>query len=259
MTTKPAFDRDYAARQFRRRRNPLRRAIKYFYLRNMLREVRGRTVDLGFGAGQLLERLPAGSIGLEVNPHLVDDARRAGLNAVLYDSNAEQPLIGVIPAGAYSTLVMAHVLEHFEHAAGFLRRLLRSCAALGIESDRGGARVEGLWLRPHAPHLRHPALPGGPRSAVSRGLRPEQNAVLPRQSGVDRAILRVPRVHVCIRTRAVNAPARLRSQAKRPWWAAVDGHQHQERRHPQRHQPEEATVRELGAQRRLHRRDVAQE
>ncbi len=132
MTTKPAFDRDYAARQLRRRRNPLRRAIKYFYLQNMLREVRGRTVDLGFGAGQLLERLPAGSLGLEVNPHLVDDARRAGLNAVLYDSDAEQPLIGVVPPDTYSTLVMAHVLEHFDNAEAFLRRLLRSCAALDI-------------------------------------------------------------------------------------------------------------------------------
>lgn len=136
MTTVPTeqpFGRDYAARQLRRRRNPLRRAIKHFYLQNMLRETRGATIDLGFGAGQLLERLPPGSIGLEVNPHLVDDAHRAGLNAVLYDSNAEEPLIGVVPAGAYTTLVMAHVLEHFEHAADFLRRLLRSCAALGID------------------------------------------------------------------------------------------------------------------------------
>ena len=133
MTTKPAFDRHYAARQLRRRRNPLRRAIKHFYLQNMLRDTRGPTIDLGFGAGQLLERLPPGSIGLEVNPHLVDDARRAGLNAVLYDSDAAQPLIGVVPPGAYTTLVMAHVLEHFEGAADFLRRLLSSCATLGIE------------------------------------------------------------------------------------------------------------------------------
>lgn len=132
MTDKPVFDREYAARQIRRRRNPLRRAIKEFYLRNMLREVRGRTIDLGFGAGQLLERLPEGSIGLEVNPHLVEDARRAGLNAVLYDSSAAQPLIGVVPPHTYSTLVMAHVLEHFDDAAGFVRRMLHSCAALGI-------------------------------------------------------------------------------------------------------------------------------
>jgi len=132
MPAKPVFGQDYAARQLRRRRNPLRRAIKHFYLQNILREVRGRTVDFGFGAGQLLERLPAGSLGLEVNPHLVEDARRAGLNAVLYDADTEPPLIGIVPPGTYSTLVMAHVLEHVEDAAGFLRRLLRSCAELGV-------------------------------------------------------------------------------------------------------------------------------
>ena len=133
VTTKPTFDRDYAARQLRRRANPLRRAIKRFYLQNMLQEVRGRTIDLGFGAGQLLERLPPGSLGLEVNPHLVEDARRAGLNALLYDSDAEEPLVGVVPPDTYSTLVMAHVLEHFDQADGFVRRMLRSCAALGIQ------------------------------------------------------------------------------------------------------------------------------
>lgn len=132
MTTRPVFDREYAARQLRRSRNPLRRAIKHFYLRNMLREVRGRTVDLGFGAGQLLEKLPPGSLGLEVNPHLVEAARSAGLNAVLYDTDAAEPLIGAVPPGIYSTLVMAHVLEHIPDAHQFVRRMLRSCAALGI-------------------------------------------------------------------------------------------------------------------------------
>jgi hypothetical protein len=117
----------------RRRRNPLRRAIKHFYLENMLREIRGRTVDFGFGAGQLLERLPPGSLGLEVNPDLVEDAQRASLNAKLYDGDMDPPLIGVVEPGTYSTLVMAHVLEHVEHADGFLRRLLRSCAQLDIQ------------------------------------------------------------------------------------------------------------------------------
>ena len=132
MTTKPTYGQEYAARQLRRRRNPIRRAIKYFYLQNMLREVRGRTVDLGFGAGQLLERLPEGSLGLEVNPHLVEEARKAGLNAALYDTTAEEPLIGALPANAYSTLVMAHVLEHFPDADAMVRQILRSCRTLGI-------------------------------------------------------------------------------------------------------------------------------
>ena len=132
MPSKPLFDRDYAARQLRRRSNPLRRLIKGFYLRNMLREVRGRTIDLGFGAGQLLERLPAGSLGLEVNPHLVEHARQAGLNAVLYDTTAERPLVDVVAPDTYSTLVLAHVAEHIDDSASFIRRILQSCRTLGI-------------------------------------------------------------------------------------------------------------------------------
>ena len=88
MTNQPLYDEEYAARQVRRHRNPLRRLIKGFYLRNMLREVRGRTIDLGFGAGQLLERLAPGSLGLEVSPHLIEHARTAGLNAALYYATA---------------------------------------------------------------------------------------------------------------------------------------------------------------------------
>src|SRR3954468_21154556 len=106
----PVFDAEYAARQLRRRRNPARRIIKHFYLQNMLREVRGRTIDLGFGAGQLLERLPEGSLGLEVNPHLVEEARKSGLNAALYDTASAEPLIDAVPPQTYSTLIMAHVL-----------------------------------------------------------------------------------------------------------------------------------------------------
>jgi hypothetical protein len=132
MTDQPLYDAAYAARQVRRSRNPLRRLIKGFYLRNLLREVRGRTIDLGFGAGQLLERLPAGSLGLEVNPHLVEHARRAGLNAALYDTTAERPLLDVVAPGVYSTLVLAHVAEHMEDSAAFIRRILQSCAALRI-------------------------------------------------------------------------------------------------------------------------------
>lgn len=117
MTRPPLYDEAYAARQFRRRRNPLRRLIKGFYPRNMLREVRGRTIDLGFGAGQLLERLPPGSLGLEVNPHLVEHSRYAGLNAILYDAAAECPLIDVVPPNTYSTLALAHVAEHIDDSA----------------------------------------------------------------------------------------------------------------------------------------------
>ena len=65
------FGSAYAVEQLRRSRHPLRRLIKKFYLDRVLRELRGPTIDFGCGAGQLLARLPADSVGLEVNPPLV--------------------------------------------------------------------------------------------------------------------------------------------------------------------------------------------
>jgi hypothetical protein len=132
VTRQPVYDNAYADRQIARRRNPLRRVIKGFYVRHMLRHVRGRTIDLGFGAGHLLERLPAGSLGLEVNPRLVEHARTAGLNAALYDATAEQPLLDVVQPNNYATLVLAHIAEHMDDSAEFIRRIVHSAGVLGI-------------------------------------------------------------------------------------------------------------------------------
>jgi len=132
MTAEVEFDEGYAAEQLRRAQHPLRRVIKRFYLDNILREVQGPTVDLGCGAGQLLRRLPAGSIGLEVNPHLVRQLKGEGLDVALYDAAADDFGLQPLQPARYRTLVMAHVLEHFADAAAVLRKLLRSCRRLGI-------------------------------------------------------------------------------------------------------------------------------
>ena len=126
------FDRRYADEQLRRSRHPLRRVVKGWYLRNILRDVRGRAIDFGCGAGQLLERLPAGSIGLEVNPALVHALRARGLEVVRYDPQADGLELAALEANRYSTFIMAHVLEHFADAAASLRVLLRSCRRLGV-------------------------------------------------------------------------------------------------------------------------------
>ena len=76
------FDRHYAAEQLRRSRHPIRRFVKGFYLRNILRDVRGSAIDFGCGADQLLERLPPGSAGLEVNKYLIEELRRSGFDGV---------------------------------------------------------------------------------------------------------------------------------------------------------------------------------
>lgn len=94
--------------------------------------MKGKTIDFGCGAGQLLARLPEGSIGLEVDPHLVGALREMGLNAQRYDTNDDFSFIDIAP-GHYKTFVMAHVLEHFDDADKVLRRILNSCYRIGIE------------------------------------------------------------------------------------------------------------------------------
>jgi SAM-dependent methyltransferase len=133
MSDTGEFGAEYAHEQLRRSRHPLRRAIKRFYLDNILADVRGRTIDFGCGAGQLLERLPPGSVGFEINRHLVERLRARGLDARPYDPDADRLAFDALPAGLYRTFVIAHVLEHFADAASVLRTLLGSCARLGVE------------------------------------------------------------------------------------------------------------------------------
>ena len=127
------FDQRYAAEQLRRSRHPLRRFVKGFYLRNVLRDVRGPCIDYGCGAGQLLRAMHPGSVGLEVNPHLIAALCASGL--VVYPARAEMSDFELreFPAGVFKTLVISHVLEHLPDPAAALRVLLSACERLGIE------------------------------------------------------------------------------------------------------------------------------
>jgi len=127
------FNRDYATEQLRRSRHPLRRLIKGFYVRNVLRDVTGASIDFGCGAGQLLACLPAGSIGLDINPFLVESLRMKGLNVIHYDAELDRFLLAALSENRYSTFIMAHVLEHFADAAVILRTLLSSCRRLAVQ------------------------------------------------------------------------------------------------------------------------------
>lgn len=128
-----AYDSSYAERQLRRSRHPIRRFVKRFYLSNVLKDVHGPAIDFGCGAGQLLERLPVGSIGFEVNPDLVEALRDRGLDANQYDTATDQLCFSDVPEGRFTTFIMSHVLEHFDEAADGLRRILQSCERLGIK------------------------------------------------------------------------------------------------------------------------------
>jgi SAM-dependent methyltransferase len=127
------FNADYAAEQMVRSRNPLRRWVKGFYLRSVLSLVQGPTIDYGCGAGQLLARLPPGSVGLEVNPHLIAGHQKAGLSVRQWQPNDQGFDLPGLETDHYKTLVISHVLEHLPDPNAALTRLLQACARLGVQ------------------------------------------------------------------------------------------------------------------------------
>lgn len=128
------FGRVYARKQIDRQRNPFRRLIKSFYVSRVLKHITGPAIDLGCGAGQILERLPEGSIGIEVNPHLVEHLTQRGLHVIPAVSAQDGFNLTGLNPNEFGALVLSHVLEHFNNAAQVLRKLLHDCAGLGIST-----------------------------------------------------------------------------------------------------------------------------
>ncbi len=126
------FGDRYAASQMARRASPIRRWVKQAYLDRVLGRVEGPTLDVGCGAGQLLEQLPTGSMGLEVNPILVGDLSSRGIRVLQITGRPDRIELGDFALGTFQTLVLSHVLEHFENAARVFEMLLEDCAARGI-------------------------------------------------------------------------------------------------------------------------------
>lgn len=80
--------------------------------RNHIRRIAdGNVLDIGCGIGRNLEHLGGRGVGVDLNPHSVEAARRRGLEAYLadeFDSSSR-----ATPAG-YRTLLFAHVVEHMD-------------------------------------------------------------------------------------------------------------------------------------------------
>lgn len=125
------FGQAYALKQIDRQQSPFRKVIKSFYVARVLRHVKGRAVDLGCGAGQILKCLPNGSVGIETNPFLVEYLTKQGLPVIQASANIGFDLSGLQPH-QFNTLILSHVLEHVSEADRVLSRLLCDCATLGI-------------------------------------------------------------------------------------------------------------------------------
>lgn len=114
-------------------RSRLRKLVRHFYLESAARKVHGPTVDFGCGVGELLRRLPPGSIGLEINPVSVEHCLQQGLAASVYDGDDDQwALTTLAPEQGLQSLVISHVLEHLHQPMEKLASLLAACQRLGI-------------------------------------------------------------------------------------------------------------------------------
>jgi SAM-dependent methyltransferase len=113
-------------------RSSLRRRIRRWYLQDIRSLCRGRTVDFGCGAGELLAMLPQGSVGLEVNPVAVAYGQSRGLDVRLYDPASDGYRLDMLSPGTFDTFTANHVFEHLDDSAAHIAALFTSCFRLGI-------------------------------------------------------------------------------------------------------------------------------
>ncbi|NUO76295.1 MAG: class I SAM-dependent methyltransferase [Lysobacter sp.] len=140
------FDERYTA--YQTDRSALRRVVRRVYLRSAAAQLRGPTLDFGCGVGELLERLPAGSKGLEYNRATVEHCRARGLDVDWYDGYADDWKLSALSGQHYESMVISHVLEHFDGPAAILSRLLAAARELGVRRvlaivpGRAGYRID---------------------------------------------------------------------------------------------------------------------
>ena len=126
------YGQEYTDRQAGRSR--LRKVLRRPWLRASAAFVEGPSIDLGCGVGELLARLPAGSVGLEINKASVEHCRAKGLDVTYYDGWADDWQLSAVRDDdvRYDTLIISHVLEHFDEPIDVLHRLLATGGPLGL-------------------------------------------------------------------------------------------------------------------------------
>lgn len=125
------FDASYT--DYQANRSWLRKWVRKLYLRSAARQLKGPTLDFGCGIGELLERLPYGSRGLEYNLATVEFCRAKGLPVDTYDGFSDNWQLSAIPHEVrFDSMVISHVLEHLERPGDVLHRLLSAASIRGI-------------------------------------------------------------------------------------------------------------------------------
>ncbi len=132
MPEHATYDECYT--KYQANRSVFRKAVRRLYLSSAARKLQGPTLDFGCGIGELLSRLPAGSLGLEYNQDTVEYCRTGGLNVEWYDGFEDGWTLSCMKQDArFASMVLSHVLEHFDRPAEILRLLLEAASGLGVE------------------------------------------------------------------------------------------------------------------------------
>ncbi len=116
-----------------KKRSRMRQIIREIYLNVTLRLLKGRTIDFGCGTGELLRKLPQGSLGLEVNQTTIEYCKEEGLNVRYYDPLKDKYMLSDFAHGEFESLVISHVLEHIKNPAQALLSLLKAARRLDIK------------------------------------------------------------------------------------------------------------------------------
>jgi hypothetical protein len=125
------YSEDYLKYQVNR--SWLRKTIRKLYLWQVRKYILGNVIDFGCGVGEHLSTFNKDSLGLEINKATVTYCQQKGLNVKLYNPKTDNYELKDIPEGKYQTLVISHVLEHLTQPDVILKKLMASCARLGIK------------------------------------------------------------------------------------------------------------------------------
>jgi SAM-dependent methyltransferase len=132
MDGKAEYGSEYT--EYQSNRSRIRKLARTPWLRAAEAYVEGPAVDLGCGVGELLARLPAGSMGLEINRSTIGLCVAHGLDVSFYDGTDDDWSLGPVTGRAttFDTLILSHVLEHLDDPDVVLRKLLGAAGQAGI-------------------------------------------------------------------------------------------------------------------------------
>jgi len=103
-----------------------------YYIKNILRFVKGKTIDFGCGVGEVLKYLPTGSIGLDPDQSSIEYCRRKKLNVYFYDPKKDKYNFDFLKNKNFETMLLNHVLEHIDSPVKVMTKILKESKKLDL-------------------------------------------------------------------------------------------------------------------------------